>query len=129
MHAIIQTLQFAPVSWWSIDDRLLWSRYKNFQSVSVAMMTLFGVATGDGFSCMVHSVMVEESGKSWAVRGACSEAEGTCGEPITARFYFICFELIITFTTIEMFGEITSNPENLRSHFLSEMDCLRLQSM
>lgn len=82
------------------------NEYKNFQSVRTGMLTLFGVATGDGFSCMVHSVMVSETGKSFAIKGACSEELGTCGDSHNARAFFIFFELIITFTTIEMFVNV-----------------------
>ena len=49
------------------------------------MATLFGLATGDQFTCTVHNCMVQEYGKTYAVKGACSEAKGTCGEPRNAR--------------------------------------------
>lgn len=54
----------------------------NFQNVPRAMLTLVGVATGDRFTCLIHSCMVQERGKSYAVANACSEEAGTCGEPM-----------------------------------------------
>jgi hypothetical protein len=78
----------------------------NFRTVPNAMLTLFGLATGDGFACTVHSCMVQERGKSYAIKGACSEALGTCGEPRNARLFFVLFELIIMFTTMELFVNI-----------------------
>ena len=82
------------------------NEYRNFQSVLTGMLTLFGVATGDEFSCMVHSVMVTETGKSFAVKGVCSEALGTCGDPVSAKIFFVFFQPIIMFTTIELFVNV-----------------------
>eukprot|EP01043_Picozoa_sp_COSAG02_P042032 COSAG02_NODE_3538_length_6591_cov_2.343038_1_plen_599_part_00 len=82
------------------------NEYQNFQTVPRGMLTLFGVATGDGFSCMVHSVMVSEVGKSFAVKGACSEELGTCGDSVSARIFFMFFKPIIMFTTIELFVHV-----------------------
>ncbi len=82
------------------------NEYKNFQGVGRGMLTLFGIATGDGFTCMVHSLMVSEVGKSFAVKGACSETLGTCGDSVSARIFFIFFKPIIMFTTFELFVNI-----------------------
>ena len=63
------------------------------------MMTLFGVATADGFACMTHACMVQED---MHVPPACSEADGTCGDELTAKLFFLTFSVIIMFSTIEM---------------------------
>ena len=78
----------------------------NFRTIFESMSTLFGVATGDGVTCLVHACMVSEAGKSWSVKGACSEVDGTCGEPRNARLFFLVFDLIITFTTMELFVNV-----------------------
>jgi hypothetical protein len=72
------------------------NEHKNFQTVSRAVLTLFGVATGDGITCMIHATAVDESS------GLCSKEEGDCGHPIAARLYFISFSVAIMFTTMEM---------------------------
>ena len=75
------------------------SKYRNFETAPVAMMTLFGVATADGFACMTHACMVQED---MHVPPACSEADGTCGDELTAKLFFLTFSVIIMFSTIEM---------------------------
>jgi hypothetical protein len=69
--------------------------HKNFRDTPTAMLTLFGVATADGFTCMVHACAT-------LTEPACSEAAGDCGLPIAARLYFMVFSVVIMFTTIEM---------------------------
>ena len=79
---------------------------QNFRDVPTAMLTLFGISTGDKFTCMAHSCMVQESGYSFAIPGACSEADGTCGEPMKARVLFLVFSVIIMFTMMTLFIDV-----------------------
>eukprot|EP01043_Picozoa_sp_COSAG02_P025790 COSAG02_NODE_1462_length_12490_cov_71.373820_8_plen_1201_part_00 len=74
-------------------------KYRNFESAPVAMMTLFGVATADGFACMTHACMVSEDLYSPSV---CSEEAGNCGDKGAAQMFFMVFSLVIMFSTIEM---------------------------
>eukprot|EP01043_Picozoa_sp_COSAG02_P047092 COSAG02_NODE_4477_length_5322_cov_8.823090_2_plen_1152_part_00 len=74
-------------------------KYRNFENAPVAMMTLFGVATADGFACMTHACMVSEDLYSPSV---CTEEAGNCGNKGSAQIFFMVFSLIIMFSTIEM---------------------------
>ena len=58
----------------------------------------FGLATHDGFTCMLHSCTIQEASEK------CTEAAGNCGYPVVARLYFISFTICLTFTTMEMYG-------------------------
>jgi hypothetical protein len=72
------------------------SEDRNFQTVPKAMLALWGLATADQFTCMIHSCVIVEAG------GRCSEERGDCGHPIKARVYFLAYALCICFTTIQM---------------------------
>jgi hypothetical protein len=74
-------------------------QYRNFETTPVAMMTLFGVATADGFACMTHACMVSEDMYTPAV---CTEEAGNCGDKTTAQVFFLMFSVIIMFSTMEM---------------------------
>jgi Ca2+-binding EF-hand superfamily protein len=73
---------------------------QHFQDTSTAMLTLFGAATGDGITCLIHACTIDESS------GLCSEAAGDCGHPFWARIFFISLSITIMFTTLEMFVNI-----------------------
>ena len=74
-------------------------KHRNFESAPIAMMTLFGVATADGFACMTHACMVSEDLYSPAV---CTEEAGNCGSKGAAQAFFMAFSLIIMFSTIQL---------------------------
>ena len=74
------------------------NEYRNFETAPVAMMTLFGVATGDGFACVAHACMVEENTYRPAI---CTDGTD-CGNSAVAVAFFVAFSLIIMFSTIEM---------------------------
>jgi hypothetical protein len=76
------------------------SENRNFQSTPTAMLTLFGLATGDSYVCMIHSCVITEDS------GQCTEAKGDCGLPIGARVYFVAYTFFVLFTTIEMFVNV-----------------------
>jgi Ca2+-binding EF-hand superfamily protein len=84
--------------------------YRNFQTTPRAALTLFGVATGDDFSCIVHSVMiVEDLGDPDGCRnnpGSDLSQVGTCGGPITARVFFVAFQFCIQLTVIHLFVNV-----------------------
>jgi len=60
----------------------------NFASFGVAMMTLFRCITGESYNGIMHDAMITETGSA---PGRCYEAEGNCGKPATANFFFISF--------------------------------------
>ena len=70
----------------------------NFEHVPIGMLTLFGVGTKDRVACTMAATMVQEP--------QCSEAEGTCGNTIVSKLYFVVFSFAIMFTTIEMFVNV-----------------------
>ena len=74
-------------------------KHRNFESAPTAMMTMFGVATADGFACMTHSCMVSEELYSPAV---CTEKAGNCGSKGAAQVFFMAFSLIIMFSTMQL---------------------------
>jgi Ca2+-binding EF-hand superfamily protein len=78
--------------------------YQNFLDVPTAMLTLFGISTGDKFSCVLHSCMVQETYPISA--SGCSEADGDCGEPVKARVFFLVFWAVMVFTMITLFIDV-----------------------
>ena len=85
--------------------------YRTFNSVPKAVLTLFGVATGDDFSCIVHSVMIEEDlndpdGCRNDPGGHHAFGRGTCGDTVTARVFFVVFQLLIQVTIIHLFVNV-----------------------
>ena len=85
--------------------------YRNFQNVPRAGLTLFGVATGDDFSCVVHSVMLEEDlGDPDGCRndpgGSDNSLVGTCGNPTAARVFFVLFQFVFQLIVIHLFVNV-----------------------
>ena len=63
----------------------------NFGTFGTAMLTLFRCITGESYNGIMHDAMVTEAHSE---PGRCSDAEGTCGSPITAVVFFISFIVI-----------------------------------
>ena len=74
------------------------NEWRNFRTVPMAMLTLFGVVTKDGGACIVHASMVQPP--------LCSNELGNCGDPMSAKIFFIVFDLVLMITTVEMFVNI-----------------------
>ena len=66
----------------------------NFEHVPIGMLTLFGIGTKDRVACTMAATMVQEP--------HCSEADGTCGNVLVSKLYFLFFSFAIMFTTIEV---------------------------
>ena len=67
---------------------------RNFQTVPVAMMTLFGMATKDSAVCIIHACMLEEGD----AEGTCTDAEGNCGDVVTAKIFFAIYDFTLMVT-------------------------------
>lgn len=86
----------------NLFGKLAWTgcigEHSNFQTVPVGMLTLFGVGTKDRVACTMAAAMVQEP--------HCSMADGTCGNALTTKLFFLFFSFAIMFTTIEMFVNV-----------------------
>lgn len=94
---------------------------RNFETVPVAMMTLFGMATKDSAVCIIHACMLEEGARE----GTCTEAEGNCGDITTAKVFFAIYDFTLMVTTIEMFVNVIL----AKYEEMSELDSLPITSL
>lgn len=58
------------------------------------MLTLFGMATKDGAVCIIRACMLEEGDSA----GTCTEAEGNCGDTVTAKLFFAIYDFTLMVT-------------------------------
>ena len=77
----------------------------NFRNAPMALMTLFGIATGDAVSALIHSSMVQEPMCDPTFQNL-DGSVGNCGTRWVAMVYHVVFSLIMLFVVIEMFVNV-----------------------
>ena len=72
----------------------------NFETFGAAMLTMVRCITGESYNGIMHDAMVTEANSE---PGRCSDAEGTCGNPLTAVAFFISFVIIGSYVMLNVF--------------------------
>ena len=75
--------------------------HANFCSFPTALLTLFRVATGEGWNGLMHDAMVSADGATAAAELRCTVERGDCGSWLAVPF-FVSYVILSTFIIIKM---------------------------